>query len=64
MVRIPLYYVLAPDTQFRKFFQVWLELKQRDGTMDQLYDYWVLGQHVTPPEPRWCIVRDVLGWVK
>ncbi len=63
-VRIPLYYVIAPDTRFRKFLEVWLKLKQRDGTTEQLYDYWVLGQRVLPEQPRWCIIRDVLGWVE
>ncbi len=63
-IRIPLYYAIAPDTRFRKFLEVWLKLKQRDGTTEQLYDYWVLGLRVLPDEPRWCIMRDVLGWVE
>ncbi len=63
-IRVPLYYVIAPDNQFRKFLEVWLTLKQRDGTIQRLYDYWVLGQSGEVREPRWCIIRDVLGWVE
>ena len=63
-VHVPLYYVTAPDTRFRKFIETWLKLKQRDGTIQQLYDYWVLGERAESPQPRWCIIRDVLGWVE
>ncbi len=42
----------------------WITLKQADGTITDLYHYWILGkqqkqQHV----PRWSVVRDVLHWV-
>ena len=42
----------------------WIDLKQRDGTLDGLYQYWILGRERTAPAPRWSIVRDVLHWVK
>ena len=33
------------------------------GIIDETYDYWVLGQGAQSHEPRWSIIRDVLGWV-
>ena len=41
----------------------WIELKRKDGTIDTLYDYWVLGHDAAPPRPRWSIIRNVLHWV-
>jgi hypothetical protein len=41
----------------------WIDLKRNDGTIDALYDYWMLGGASRPREPRWSIIRNVLGWV-
>ena len=38
-------------------------LKKKDGTIDDLYDYWILGKDPKEKEPRWCVLRDVLGWI-
>jgi hypothetical protein len=41
----------------------WLELKRRDGTIDALYRYWILGQNFTNHTPRWSIMRACCtGW--
>jgi ABC-type amino acid transport substrate-binding protein len=60
---IPLYYLVARESQFEEFLEGWLALKRRDGTVDQLYDYWILGKSTTDQPPRWCILRDVLHWI-
>ena len=62
-IRVPLYYLTATDTEFEQFLQNWLTLKRSDGTQQQLYDYWILGQDKQTQTPRWSILRDVLGWV-
>lgn len=42
---IPLVYPLAgDDTQWIIYMHNWLELKQHDGTIGQLYDYWIKGK--------------------
>ena len=41
-----------------------IDLKRRDRTLDRLYDYWILGRAADRAEPRWCVIRDVLGWVE
>jgi hypothetical protein len=48
----------------RTFLNTWIDLKRRDNTLDRLYDHWILGKTPDRAEPRWCVIRDVLGWVK
>ena len=43
---------------------VWLDLKQEDGTIQSLHNYWVQGNIDSIKKPRWSIIRDVLHWVK
>jgi ABC-type amino acid transport substrate-binding protein len=52
------------DRELVDFINVWLELKKRDGTIEALYDYWILGQNAEPRQPHWSVIRNVLHWVK
>lgn len=61
-VRLPLYYFVADESQFEEFLENWLALKRRDGTIQQLYDYWILGKDNEEHVRRWSIVDDVLDW--
>ena len=64
VLKVPLAYPIAGhDHAFASFINSWIELKRKDGTMDRLYSYWVLGHDATPPTPRWSIIRNVLHWV-
>jgi ABC-type amino acid transport substrate-binding protein len=63
-VSLPLYCLVAAESQFEEFLEGWLALKRRDGTLQQLRDYWILGKDPRDRKPRWCVLRDVLGWVK
>ena len=45
------------------YLKIWLELKKQNGTIQRLYDHWVLGKLGTQKEPRWSVIRDVLHWV-
>jgi len=45
------------------FINGWLRLKREDKTLDQLYEHWILGSGAKPRQPRWSVIRDVLGWV-
>jgi len=51
------------DQQFLDFINAWLGLKKTDGTIDQLYDKWILGKLGKQKEPRWSVIRNVLNWV-
>ena len=61
--RIPLYYYVEKESQFEEFMENWLALKHRDGTIDRLHDYWILGRDDHKSPERWCVIRDVLQWV-
>ena len=41
----------------------WIKLKQSDGTIDVLFDYWVRGTNAVERAPRWSVIRDLLHWV-
>ena len=41
-----------------------IELKRRNNTLKRLSDYWILGKEDGKPEPRWSVIRNVLGWVE
>ena len=64
-IRLPVVipYAGEPDPQLDEFLDNWVMLKQNDGTVDRTYDYWILGKGTEPKEPRWSVIRDVLGWV-
>jgi Na+/H+-dicarboxylate symporter/ABC-type amino acid transport substrate-binding protein len=63
IVRIPLAYPLARhDGDWAHFINSWIELKQKDGTVDRLYQYWILGRGAIEKRPRWSILRDVFDW--
>jgi len=64
VVKVPLAYpVCGGDQAFASFLNTWIDLKRKDGTLDRLYAYWVLGRDAAPRPPRWSIIRDVLHWV-
>jgi ABC-type amino acid transport substrate-binding protein len=65
IVKLPLAYPIGQrDQAFGTFVDTWIELKRKDGTLDTLYKYWILGQNAAPKRPRWSIMRNVLHWTK
>jgi ABC-type amino acid transport substrate-binding protein len=50
--------------KFETFINAWLQLKREDQTIDQLYGYWILGGGAEPRQPRWSVIRNVLGWIE
>lgn len=64
IMTVPLAYVVGEgDERLRLFLNTWIDLLKREGTIDELTDYWVYGKNAQPREPRWSIIRNVLGWV-
>ena len=65
LVKVPLAYPIARhDQEFARFINTWIDLKKKDGTLDALYRYWILGQNPAGRSPRWSIIRNVLHWVE
>jgi Na+/H+-dicarboxylate symporter/ABC-type amino acid transport substrate-binding protein len=64
-VKEPLAYGLPPgDTDWASLINNWIELKRKDGTIDQLYRHWILGQTSEHQNKRWSIIRNVLHWAE
>ena len=65
IVKIPLAYLIArQDQPLANVVNTWIELKKRDGTINALYEHWILGRNAAPKRPRWSIVRNVLHWTE
>lgn len=65
ILKVPLAYaVRRGDAPMVEFLSAWIELKQRDRTIDRLFDHWILGRAAESTEPRWSILRNVLGRVE
>ena len=63
-IMIPAAYALPRgETEWSKFIDNWVDLKQKDGTIPQNYEFWMAGGATKSTRPRWSIIRDVLGWV-
>ena len=61
--KVPLAYVIAGrDSQMTSMVDTWIELKRKDGTIDQLFAHWILGEDTTSRHRRWSILDDVLHW--
>lgn len=63
-IRTPAAYAVPKgDAEMIEFVSNWVDLKRKEGSVDSLYDYWMLGGVIKSKEPRWSIIRDVLHWI-
>ena len=63
-VAIPIAYVLPHGKhEMATFMDMWIGLKQKDRTLDDIFDHWILGKAAQGTEPRWSVVHNVLHWV-
>jgi Na+/H+-dicarboxylate symporter len=53
----------APFNFVAAFINTWIDLKKKDGTLDALYRYWILGQDPAARPVRWSVIHNVLHWV-
>jgi hypothetical protein len=44
------------------FVSAWILLRQKDRTVERLFDYWIQGKEPPGRKRRWSVVHDVLGW--
>ncbi|MEP4484063.1 MAG: cation:dicarboxylase symporter family transporter [Halioglobus sp.] len=64
-IRLPAGYAVPKgDIEMLEFISNWVDLKRKEGVIDALYDYWMLGGVAKAKEPRWSIIRNVLNWVE
>jgi hypothetical protein len=63
-LRFPLAYPVARrDLEFARFLGIWIDLQRKNGTVQALFDHWILGRDATPKQTHWSVIRDVLHWV-
>jgi len=63
-VTMPMVFAMpSGDDGFADFIDFWISAQEGTGRLDELTDYWVRGEGVIPPQPRWSVLRDVLGLV-
>ena len=55
--------VRSSDLAWLRFLDRWLDFERLDGSLDRLEAYWVEGGGTKKKPPRWCVMRDVLGWI-
>ncbi|NWF84712.1 MAG: cation:dicarboxylase symporter family transporter [Bryobacteraceae bacterium] len=64
-IKVPLAYPVARrDQEWLNFVNNWVELKRKDGTIQKLYEHWILGKSAQRRESRWSVARNVLHWVR
>lgn len=65
ILKVPLAYAVRfHDDDMARLLSAWIELKHRDRTIEALFDHWILGKATQNKEPRWSIIRNVLGWIE
>ena len=65
IVNVPLAYAMAwKDRDMADFISTWIELKKKDGTIEKLNKYWILGESKAFRKPRWSVIRNVLHWIE
>ena len=63
-VRLPTAFGLAANSEgLKQVIDEWVIYATNAGIVDKAYDYWITGQGAENTEPRWSIIRNVLGWV-
>jgi len=62
-VRIPSGFAVALDAgDLAQVINEWIVYAENVGIIKSNFDYWVSGQGAQKHEPRWSIMRNVLGW--
>jgi len=65
VVRVPMAYAMPPgEDELADYVNAWIDMIERDGTIDRLYAHWILGEGARSDTPRWSVIRDVLHWVE
>jgi Na+/H+-dicarboxylate symporter/ABC-type amino acid transport substrate-binding protein len=50
------------ELDFRNLVDLWIETRRASGEAEEAYNYWVRGRALVARNPRWSVLRDVLGW--
>jgi Na+/H+-dicarboxylate symporter/ABC-type amino acid transport substrate-binding protein len=63
--KFPVAFAVAHNNlELQTFLNSWLTVQKSAGTVQALFDKWILGKGAEKHSPRWSVVKDVLHWVK
>jgi Na+/H+-dicarboxylate symporter/ABC-type amino acid transport substrate-binding protein len=64
-VQVPSAFGMARDAgELMDVVNEWVLFAENAGLIQENYAYWVEGRGAEKTEPRWSIIRDVLGWTE
>jgi len=64
-VRVPTAFGVANGADdLARLIDEWVLVAESAGIIEQGFEYWVMGRGAEDKEPRWSIIRNVLGWVE
>ncbi len=61
-VRVPVIVAVTVDDEFARTVNRFVRVKRADGTIETLYEHWILGSPSTSARRRWSVAKDLLGW--
>ena len=62
-VKVPTAFGVAKNSdELVDFINQWVRFADNAGIIEKHFNYWVNGMGATSTEPRWSIMRNVLGW--
>jgi ABC-type amino acid transport substrate-binding protein len=62
-LKIPIAYPVAMnDADLADFISQWIHIVKGEPTLEQKFNYWIMGMGAEEKKPRWSILRDVIGW--
>lgn len=64
-IAVPLAYPMPKGSEdLTEFVSTWIALQRDSRKLDHLFDHWILGKGAEKKQPRWSVIRNVLGWVE
>lgn len=56
------YPIREGSLNWASFLNNWLSLKEQSGFKKRMEQYWIKGEDISTPPPRWSVIQDVLHW--
>jgi Na+/H+-dicarboxylate symporter/ABC-type amino acid transport substrate-binding protein len=62
--RLPTGFIVSHDEDdWAEYVDEWVNMQKLNGSVNRLFEHWIQGRGAESTEPRWSVIRNVLGWV-